>query len=539
MGFVISESLARVARVSDSPDKHSLLSAFDLGPAWARGDVPEKKYDKHRGEDRPERKSGGRQPGGRDRAQGGARFGGGAGGSGRREGERGQRGGGRDDRRGGARGDRRDDRRGGGRDLPAPAPGVRVSIMPCKQAMHMLGKEIHHVARVYSLFDIAEILLGARERCSLKVVSDAKKPLMFRGKKDASLFLTRTEAAAHFWQSEMVSEIYETEEIETDPPKGNFQVVARCGFSGEWLGPPNFHSYQTNLRRLHREQFSNMEFDYYVSRVKTERGEEAVNEWMETMKKRSRWRIKGGGDEDWTFDRSELERGFSNELFERAFEETRDTELPGDVVPQNLSIGIFAAVRIAGGHARRHPAMLIPSACRFLEVEHLSVFKKKGKLFCGPSRPHPLPADLLLAERPTAIIQWIDANPDKKLVDLWKALLPEDSEEPPKEWLVDLFWLLTQGHVLLFADDLLVLPKRNQGAAAKKTAAAVPETGSKKKRRRKKRRRTFKARRHGPAKMIRGITRMSASQVRTLRGPARIWGRRLARRDRIESLLED
>ena len=80
---------------------------------------------------------------------------------------------------------------------------------------------------------------------------------MLRGKLDESLFLTREEAVRHLWQSELREQFIEEETIEVDPPTGNFQTVARCGMSGEWLGPPNFHSYQVNLRRLHRERFAN------------------------------------------------------------------------------------------------------------------------------------------------------------------------------------------------------------------------------------------------------------------------------------------
>lgn len=494
--------------MSDTPERKDLLSALDLGPAWAREAAsPKKKYEDHRGEESDRR--GGRGPGGR-----------------RDRGDRRERGGARrDDFRG------RDGRRGeggprGGRDLPEPARGVRVTLLPDREAVHKVVREIHHVARVYSLFDISQLLLAERGRYRLKVTMDPKGDAMFAGRRDGSLFLTREEAVAHFWQHGPVEEFYEVEEVETDAPSGNFQVVARCGFSGEWLGPPNFHGYQANLRRLHRERFANMSFDRYASRVRTERGEEAVNEWLESMKKRRRWRPKGGDDEAWTFERAEIERDFLSRLFGEAFEETREADLPGDVPATSLSIGVLAAVRIAGGHARRHPAMLIPSICKLLEAEHLAVFKKQGKLFCGPARPHPLAGDEVLSERPRRIVDWLDAHPDAKLGELWPAMLPEDAAEPPKEWLVDLFWLLTQGHVLLFSDDKLVLPKRRAQAAPK--AAATEAKRPKKKRKRAKKSRKPVAR--PKAVPLRRLKEMNASQLRSLRGREGVRLRRLAGR---------
>lgn len=503
--------------MSDEPDKQSLLAAFELGPSWARKDAPAKKYEDHRGEDKDARRGRGRRDGGR-REGGGDR--------GRRE----WKGKGRPPG-GGGRGDR------GGRpprDLPDPAQGVRVTLAPSKEAVHLIVREIHHVARVYSLFDIAQILLGSRERYRLQVTVDPKRDPLFRGRKDASLFESKEEAVAHFWSSGFVGDHYETDEVETEAPSGNFQVVARCGISGEWLGPPNFHSYQANLRRLHRERFAHMDFDRYAAKVRTERGEEAVNAWLESMRKRVRWRPKGGGDEDWTFDRAVVERDFATRCFGEVFEETRECELPGDVPGHHLSPGLLAVIRIAGNHARRHPAMLIPTICRMLESEHLAIFKRKGKLFSGPARPHPLPADAVLSERPRQVVEWLDVHPDSKLGEMWEALLPEDAKEPPKEWLVDLFWLLTQGHVLLFSDDTLVLPKRRkpQGDAP----AADSPAPSKRKRKKKQKRKTWKARHPSRAKTIRLISRMNAGAVKALRGHSRVLGRRLARRGQIDSL---
>jgi hypothetical protein len=466
--------------------------------------------------------------------------------------------------------------------------------------VHLVVREIHHLARVYSLYDVAQILLAGRERYHLRFELSDKAPSIFKSRKDGSMWLTKEEAIAHFWQSPVAGEMYESEEIETDPPAGNFQVVARCGMSGEWLGPPNFHAYQTTLRRIHREQFSHMAFEFYASRVRTERGEEAVNAWLDTMRKRVRWRLKRAAgvtavpepaaevpaepvpeaaegeeiaeaavdaveavdtpeaaapaaeevpaapakdDTGWSFDRADIERDFANQRFSEVYEEVRGAEVSGGIPARNLSSGLLACVRIAGSHARKHPAILIPTICRLLETEHLSVFKREGKLFTGPARPHPLMTDAILAERPSAIVEWLEANPNKKLADLWKGILPEGQTEPGTEWLADLFWLLTQGHVLLFADDTLVLPRRRspQGTAAPAAVAARPATKSAKKKKRKKRRRSRgpKVVVENPAKMIRAITRMSPTRLKTLRGPALIWKRRLEKRGRIASLVEE
>ena len=466
----------RAVSDSETDPLSGLLSSFALGPAWARatGSGQQERAPKAetRSAERPPRREerGGdeRRGTGRDRDRDGGRG---------RDGER---------RPFQGRGGRLDDRRNGPprQEEVGPAEGVRVTLSPDAQAVHLIGKEIHQVARVYPLFDVAKILLAERARC--RAVFEAPEPHapLFRGKLDDSVFLTREEAVRHLWQSELKNQLIEEETIDVDPPSGNFQLVAKCGLSGEWLGPPNFHAYQVNLRRLHRERFPNMPFAAYSSKVRTERGEEAVNAWLETMKRKTRWRIKGDGDEAWIDDRSEAERALATRCFDQAFAETRHTEVLASISPKNLSPSLMVSLKMAGNHARNHPAILIPAVCKAVEAEHLPVFKRQGKLFTGPARPHPLPANAVLAERPGIMVNWIRENKPAKLEGLWKAVLPEGSTAPPAEFAADLFWLLHQGHILLFTDDTLVVQEIRDPSPADSDGEA--KAGKKKKKKSKK-----------------------------------------------------
>ncbi|NJM37253.1 MAG: hypothetical protein HC845_04925 [Akkermansiaceae bacterium] len=447
---------------SETDPLSSLLTSFALGPAWARGGSDDKKERKPKTftgtDERPPRRD--------DRDRGGFRD--------RESGDRRPPQG----RRDGKFQDRRDSPRF---EEVRPAEGVRVTILPDAQAVHLIGKEVHQVARVYSLFDVAKTLLAEKARCrAVFEVQESHSPL-FLGKLDDSLFLTRDEATRHLWNSELRNQFIEEETIEVDPPTGNFQAIARCGISNEWLGPVNFHSYQTNLRRLHRERFSNMPFEVYSAKVRTERGEEAVNAWLETTKTKIRWRIKGQeGDEGWTDDRSEIERVIHAKCFDQGFHETRSADVSGAIPAKNLSPSLLLSLKISGTHARNHPAILIPAVCRAVEAEHLPVFKRQGKLFTGPARPHPLALDAVLAERPAKMVSWIRENPPAKLEGLWKAVLPEGSTAPPADYAADLFWLLTQGHILLYTDDTLVVQD------VKEVVVPDPNAEPKKKKKKKK-----------------------------------------------------
>lgn len=443
----------------DTPPLNDLLANFALGPAWARGGASKG--------DAARSKFQGRDNDDKQRSR---------------------------DRRGGDRrdGDRRDgppfkgkrpfkDRDGKApfvhEDIP-PAPGVRILIQPNPQAVHLIVKEIHQVARVYSLFDVAATLLAERSRCSATFEVGEGKPPLIKGKHDESLFLTREDALHHLWNSPLRDRYLEEQIHEVDPPSGNFQSVARCGLSGEWLGPPNFHTYQTQLRRIHRERFSHLPFEAYCAKVRTERGQEAIDAWLESTKRQTRWRLKGGDEEAWISDRQLAERALANHAFDDAFEETRSVQLPASVPVNHLSPSLRVSLKLAGGHARKHPAILIPAVCKAIESEHLPVFKRNGKLFTGPARPHALPADATLAPRPARMVEWIRANKPAKLEGLWRAVLPEGGTAPPAEYAADLFWLLQQGHILLFTDDTLVVQEPRDAHSPDQAAAARKPPGS-------------------------------------------------------------
>jgi len=282
------------------------LSALDFGPSWAREASPGKPAEEKEATDarhRERRREGRRDERRQDREDSHREH------RGRRDRERGpEKGRGhRDDRRGrhddrrGRHDDRRgrgDDRRDDRREEVPPPEGVTAEIMPVEEGLDRLAKEILAGGRTYSVFDLARLVMGGRDRFNVVYRTDGASEL-YRCRKDGSVWLTQAEALRHFWRSSWRKEYYEEVVTDTKPPSGNFQAVARCGISGEYLGPPNYHAYQTALAQLHRERFSNMPLDLYKKKVRMEHGEEAVNAWLEKMSKRVSYRaVAAAAEED-------------------------------------------------------------------------------------------------------------------------------------------------------------------------------------------------------------------------------------------------
>ena len=265
---------------------------------------------------------GNRGPHGRGGSGGGNRGphgpgGGGGGGQGqqrgnrppRPQGDRRQGGGGnkpQGDRRrqGGDRGPRRGGQgRGPGQgprqqrpDRPPLYELIDIEIIPDQAGVEAVAKQIKMTGRSYPIFDLARLSLGGPERYHAKFTlkPETTQVQLVECRLDRSLWLSMGEAVRHFSNTPLFSQYYKKQEIEVEPPKGNFSVIAVCGLSGALLGPPNFHSYQKNLMDLHQRKFSRMHIDGYKRKIQMVRDEETIEKWKNSLTKSTQYvYIKG------------------------------------------------------------------------------------------------------------------------------------------------------------------------------------------------------------------------------------------------------
>lgn len=444
-----------------SPDNKPIeLSSLDFGPAWARkNDSPKKEYRSYDGEKKRRPAKGARNS---------------QGGQGRPAGKQ-----------GGQRGDFKGKGRPAGKDFKGkgrrpqqftPAEElIEASIMPIEEGVDNLAKEITAAGRTYSVFELARVVLGARERFSIifkKISKDGKEgPEMLQCKEDGALFLTQEECLSHAASAEWMNTLYKSEEIEVEAPAGNFQTIAKCGFSGELLGPTNFHGYQDRVLELYNSKFSNMSLEQYKRRIETESGDDIVNLWKEGMKKRTIYKL--ASDESVVLDsKSAMLQHFTTEGFAKVFHKTHKAQVPSDIEAKKLSPSLLTNLKEVIQDQRRYPGALSSFLCRQLSGRQLAVFKWQGKLHCGPSRPHVVPEDLKMADRPAAIYKWVCDNVGAGIDELWKAMWPEEIEDEKKhEWYHDLHWLINAGYVI-FMNSGHLFPS----SASKKPTTQVAKT---------------------------------------------------------------
>jgi hypothetical protein len=256
-------------------------------PAWAQGKTESNRFEKFTGNEgvKPERQFSSK-PGERRAPR---RDGPGGGGGERRGGFGGPpRGGGSKfgggDRKGGFRGgDRRDEPRRERPEPPAPLPELNVAFIPEERGVEQLSRQIKVTGRAYPLFQIALLILQKAERYSVQLTkkkSDSTAQPLFLCALDDSPWTSEDEAVAHVLKNHFAT-FYQAERTPTEPPKGVYTFVAQCGLSGAILGPPNYHDYQNQLRKLHAEKFSRMPFEMFKARVKIVKDEAVVKKWIE------------------------------------------------------------------------------------------------------------------------------------------------------------------------------------------------------------------------------------------------------------------
>jgi len=223
-------------------------------------------------------------------------------------------GGGGPRRDGGPRGDggQRGERRQGGprrgdRHPPQPfKPVVDVSFYPEDTPFKALCHAMRGNCRTYELFEIARLILDKPDRfvVVLHPKKDEGPQEFFISAPDGLAFLSEDQAVSHVLKHHL-DHFVETEEIEVEPPKGNFPAVNKCGITGELLGPPNYHRYQALLVEHHAINVPNMPFEKFQQRIESVRDEEIVQQWVEKMRKEKRYKLKQPDEEFPFFDNLE------------------------------------------------------------------------------------------------------------------------------------------------------------------------------------------------------------------------------------------
>ncbi len=403
----------------------SELQSLSFGPSWTDrkgAEMPKNRERSRHGSD------GGRGPS-RDRRKGG-----------------------RPERDASSGGDRpRGDRRPPRRDDRGPAaprddfqPIVEVSFYPEDIPFKALSHAMKTNCRTYELFEVARLILEKPERFvvvlhPLKKADGTLPKEFFLSVPDGAPFLSEDAVVAHVLKNHL-ERFFTTEEAEAEPPKGNFVTVGKCGITGELLGPPNYHRYQALLQEHHAARLPNMPFERFTAKIEQIKDEEAVQQWLDKMKKVTRYRITEPAEgEPETLDGLEAARLFL--LTRRRHQVVRKGDharFPGTAIETLPKGDLRRSVEASLDHQRRFPLETANNLRGRLRRMRFTIYKRgaKGVSFvCAVKRNFREPGTQL-SDTVQELIEFIEKTPGVSLGDLPKKFLgikPEEAIKPDRE----------------------------------------------------------------------------------------------------------
>jgi hypothetical protein len=367
-------------------------------------------------------------------------------------------------------------------------PDLDVSLVPDEKGVESLARQIKMTGRAYPLFDIAQMILQKPERHSVvfrvkkNAEGQAVQPL-FVCALDDTLWLSENEAVEHVLHKHFAT-FYQPERTPTDPPKGKYTFVAQCAISGIILGPPNYHDYQNQLRKLHTERFSRMPFEEYKARVKIVRDEAVVKKWVEDQSFKTEYICLNLPEPLRLANMEAVEKHF-REAHKDNIIKSVDSHTLGGAVARNLrSPELLRLVRSVWEDQRRFPLQIATVLSQQFASHGLQFFKvNKTVTHVSVARPHFLDLDATpVSAGVKLIVDYINSHPRcnrRQLVEFLApsptaqvaaptagetpSTAPAESNEPTAEQtgvIADLHWLIHQGHVIEFANGTLETAKR-------------------------------------------------------------------------------
>jgi len=455
--------------MSSSPDTDFDLELHFL-PAWAKKAPDQNRYEHFAGETpRPERERGPRRDQGfrRDDRRRPPR-----------EGPKGASARGQRPRRDGGR--RREDKL---QPAPPPLPDVAVAFIPDEKGVESLARQIRMTGRAYPLFDIAQMILQKPERHNVTLSSKKNpegKPLqtLYVCALDDTVWLSEDEAVRYVLDKHFAT-FYQPDRTKVEGPKGTYTFVAQCGMSGTILGPPNYHDYQNQLRKLHADRFSRMPFEAFKARVKIVKDEEVVKKWLEDQSWKTEFICLNMPEPLKLGSREEVEKHFRDVHLPNIIKQVETFKMSGTASRQLRSPALVRSVRTAWEDQKRFPLQIATVLSQQFASHGLQFFKvNKTITHVAVARPHYLDLDTVpVSDGIRKIVQYINDHPRCSRRQLTEALAPgsqipqppaspEASSQPPEPSpevtaiIADLHWLVHQGHVIEFANGSLDTAKK-------------------------------------------------------------------------------
>jgi len=448
------------------------IGSFDFTPDWAKGKPDDKsRYarfePRDERDDRPARGRAGARPSRDDDHSGKPRFSGGP-----RSGER-NRFGDKDRFSGGSRSRATDDDRGPRRE---PRQFVKpldaeVRILPNQKDLGGIIRKIQTSHLAYPMRQLERLFLENPGSCMLRVTPRGETAVTFHQcKACGAVAFSEDELAAHLLAAHL-GDYWTSEEVECEPPKGAFTCVAKCGLSGELLGPPNLHGYDARIREMIRTRYPNMSEAAYRARIEIVHDQEAVEAWRQSATKKVVFKKKGEAEAP-AVEREVAEMDFRMQIAPSLMSSPKAVDVPADQALKATDRAFLFACRDAFEFEKRRPRNLsfaLHGAFHHRKLEFFRANDPRGPEFVVAVKPTPLDTAHAIPELAT-LVKFVEEHGETTRAEILAALAAGD-EKKAAEIKSHIAWLVEKGHLIGFSDGVLTVPAKFPKHAQQRRAA--------------------------------------------------------------------
>ena len=336
---------------------------------------------------------------------------------------------------------------------------AEIRVLPGQKELGGIIRKIQTGFAAYPLKQIAWFFLDHPEACHVKVTPKDSQ-IKFHVCKACGFSCFSEEALDAHIMSTHLGDYYTAEEMDVEPPSGQFGCVVKCGVTGELIGPPNLHGYNSKVREL--AQRLGMNENDYRARLVTVRDQESVEAWRQTATKKVFYRLKvaesaqpaAEGEEPEVAAAPALERDQAEAEFRRSIAPqlksvAKSSDMTLAQALKSTDLPYLFAVRDAIAKERRFPASLFFALRGAFHHRKLVFFRAndpRGQEFVSASKPTPLDIEHAIPEL-GAVVKFVEEHPLCSVADL------------PPEMKGHLGWLVEKGHVVQYFNGLLALPE--------------------------------------------------------------------------------
>lgn len=400
---------------------------------------------------------------------------------------------------------------------PEKPLALQVRFLPDARALDAIIRRIQTARRAYPFRDIVRLFQKDDASLAVRIEVDraAEPGERMRQCRVCSLpALTDDELAAHLLERHL-GDYFEARDVEGEAPKGNFPCVARCGLTGELLGPPNHHSYAAKIQEMLRERFPNMREAEYRSRIEMVRDAEAIEQWREAARHQTLYFRKPeaapapaapapapeaaeapapeeaapqeaapeapaaeAAPEPVGVTRAEAEAIFRREIMPGLVGMATHVVCQAKALKNmpNRRLASFlngAFARDAEMRSQGSLARAIHAAFHHRGLHFFRIGDDHGQEFVSAAVPSALDTSNVTPEI-RDIVSYVEANPCCQAKTLVEALAKDGGDEASKRIAASLRWLVEKGHVVAFFNGMLA-PGAQHPVFAQRPKQSAPE----------------------------------------------------------------